>query len=53
MEPGAIPPYVEVVIYLYFVAVAAIGCYLHGRLWFGARNVADRSGDGSVPRQNP
>ncbi|SDQ20785.1 hypothetical protein [Natronobacterium texcoconense] len=33
----AVPPAVELAIYGYFVLVAAIGCYLHGRLWFGAR----------------
>ncbi|AEH36399.1 hypothetical protein [Halopiger xanaduensis] len=52
MEPGAVPPYVDVVIYLYFATVATIGRYLHGRLWFGARSAAGRSDDGSVSGQN-
>ncbi|ELY46587.1 hypothetical protein [Natronorubrum sulfidifaciens] len=33
----SVPVSVEAAIYLYFVAVAAIGCYLHGRLWLGHR----------------
>ena len=41
----SVPPYVETAIYCYFAVVAAIGCYLHGRLWFGSRN-RRRSDDG-------
>lgn len=43
----SVPPLVETAIYGYFVLVAAIGCYLHGRLWFGSRNRPDRSDDGT------
>ncbi|WP_170972314.1 hypothetical protein [Natronorubrum halophilum] len=28
---------VETIIYGYFVVVAALGCYLHGRLWIAYR----------------
>ncbi|WP_201294024.1 hypothetical protein [Natronorubrum halalkaliphilum] len=34
----SVPPVVEAAIYCYFVAVAAIGCYLHGRAWLRYRN---------------
>ena len=34
----SVPPLVETAIYGYFLLVAAIGCYLHGRLWISARN---------------
>ncbi|SDK44070.1 hypothetical protein [Natronorubrum texcoconense] len=33
----SVPPLVETVIYGYFLLVAAIGCYLHGRFWVSAR----------------
>ncbi|ELY46867.1 hypothetical protein [Natronorubrum tibetense] len=34
----SVPPLVETAIYGYFLLVAAIGCYLHGRLWISARS---------------
>lgn len=34
----SVPPLVETAIYGYFVLVATIGCYLHGRFWIGSRN---------------
>ncbi|SIS11691.1 hypothetical protein [Natronorubrum thiooxidans] len=33
----SVPAPVEAAIYLYFVAVGAIGCYLHGWLWLSHR----------------
>ncbi|WP_049889276.1 hypothetical protein [Natronolimnohabitans innermongolicus] len=41
----SVPPYVETAIYGYFVLVAAIGCYLHGRYWLAARRTRGRDRD--------
>lgn len=43
----SVPHYVEAAIYGYFLLVAAVGCYLHGRLWIGRRARDDRSEGGS------
>ena len=45
----SVPAYVEAAIYLYFVAVAAIGCLLHGRLWISHRRNRDRDGNRGTP----
>ncbi|WP_195893049.1 hypothetical protein [Halopiger djelfimassiliensis] len=49
MEP--LPPAVEPVIYCYFLLVAAVGCYLHARLWIGARGPG--GGDGASNPNSP
>lgn len=41
----SVPPFVEAAIYCYFAVVAAIGCYLHGRLRIGARNRTSGASD--------
>ncbi|WP_168927068.1 hypothetical protein [Natronorubrum aibiense] len=33
----SVPTPVEAAIYLYFGVIAAVGCYLHGRLWLSHR----------------
>ena len=47
MEP--LPLHVETAIYLYFGLVAAIGCYLHGRLWLASQRGESRGDDGANP----
>lgn len=42
----SVPQFVETAIYGYFVLVAALGVYLHGRLWFGRRNRDERAESG-------
>lgn len=43
----SVPAPVEAAIYFYFVVVAAIGCYLHGRLWLSHRG-QNRTGDSTI-----
>lgn len=52
MALESVPAYVETAIYLYFLVVAGIGCFVHGRLWLGARS---GSGDreAAVPDPDP
>lgn len=38
-----VPAPVETAIYTYFVVVAALGCYLHGRLWIAYRQNRERN----------
>ena len=52
MNPASIssvPPVVELAIYGYFLLVAAIGCYINGRLWLGNTRSDEESGDGTNP----
>ena len=52
MDPASIssvPPFVELAIYGYFLLVAAIGCYLNGRLWLGSGRSDGESGDETTP----
>ncbi len=44
----SVPAPVEAAIYLYFVVVASIGCYLHGRLWLTHRRQAPGDDDRST-----
>ncbi|ELY50642.1 MULTISPECIES: hypothetical protein [Natronorubrum] len=44
----SVPAPIEAAIYLYFVVVAAIGCYLHGRLWLTHRS-QHRSSESDQP----
>lgn len=48
-----VPAPVETVIYLYFAAVATIGCYLQGRLWLAHRSRKQRPADGSDESPQP